>query len=78
MTYFPDALRLEVSDDGKGVDLYPLNKKLLQTLVSASTQHAQAGPALSSAEFSMNSTLQAGTAITIFLPVELTTDDPKQ
>ncbi|MBN8876577.1 MAG: hypothetical protein E6Q24_13575 [Chitinophagaceae bacterium] len=76
MTYFPDALKLEVSDDGKGVDLSPLNETAANFGLGIRNMHKRAQ--LIGAEFNMNSTLQAGTAITIFLPVETNTDDSKQ
>jgi len=74
MIYSPSSFEMQISDDGKGVDL--TNLPVEDTGLGIRNMHKRAQ--LIGAGLNMNSTLQTGTTITIFLPIETTTNDPKQ
>lgn len=74
MTYSPDSLEMLITDDGKGVDLANLSAEDAGLGIRNMHKRAQ----LIGANFNMNSTLQQGTTITIFLPIENNTNDLKQ
>lgn len=74
MAYSPGSLEMRITDDGKGVDLENLPTEEAGLGIRNMHKRAQ----LIGASFNMNSTLQEGTTITIFLPVETNLHEPKQ
>lgn len=68
--YLPTSLELKISDDGKGVNLQPLNEGTINTFgLGIRNMHNRAK--LIGADFKMNSTIGKGTTIKINLPVSI-------
>lgn len=76
MQYSSGSLEMSITDDGKGVDLTLLREAAGEAGLGIRNMHSRAQ--LIGANFNMNSTLQEGTTITIFLPIENNTNDLKQ
>lgn len=66
--YIPDFMELKIVDDGKGVNLQPLNEGMNNKFgLGIRNMHSRAK--LIGAEFSISSTINEGTVIKINLPV---------
>jgi two-component system NarL family sensor kinase len=66
-SYFPDKLELQVTDNGKGVDLSPLNEEEHHDFgLGIRNMHNRAK--LIGADFNMSSGLGKGTVVTIVIP----------
>ncbi len=76
MQYSSDSFEMSITDDGKGVDLTFLQEATGEAGLGIRNMHSRAQ--LIGANFNMNSALQEGTTITIFLPIENNTNDLKQ
>lgn len=68
INYAPALFTLIVKDDGKGVDLQPLNEEKNNFGLGIRNMHSRAK--LIGAEFAMNSTIGQGTEVKINLPIE--------
>ncbi len=68
MAYNPDKLELQVKDDGRGVDLSPLNEKAEGDFgLGIRNMHNRAK--LIGADFNMNSRIGFGTTISLTVPI---------
>ena len=73
---YGSIINLQISDDGMGVDLSPLNRDDSRFGLGIKNMHNRAK--LIGADFSMQSTLGKGTTVKIVLPVETRQDENKQ
>lgn len=68
MAYHPDKLELQVKDDGRGVDLSPLNEKAEGDFgLGIRNMHNRAK--LIGADFNMSSKIGIGTAVSLIVPI---------